>query len=90
MSFVMPGKILEEYTLWNNGLGLVQFGETRRPIFLDLVPDAHIGDYVRVHVDFAMEHSRPPACKRPSRWLGLLRTMMQSHHRPWGRIILTF
>ena len=55
MSFVMPGKILEEYTVRNNRLGLVQFGETRRPIFLDLVPDAHIGDYVRVHVGFAVE-----------------------------------
>ena len=55
MSFVMPGKILEEYTVRNNRLGLVQFGETRRPIFLDLVPDARIGDYVRVHVGFAVE-----------------------------------
>jgi hydrogenase expression/formation protein HypC len=55
MSFTMPGKILEEYTVRNNRLGLVQFGEARRPIFLDLVPDAHIGDYVRVHVGFAVE-----------------------------------
>ena len=35
--------------------GVFQFGETRRPIFLDLVPDAHIGDYVRVHVGFAVQ-----------------------------------
>ncbi|HEY6340306.1 MAG TPA: HypC/HybG/HupF family hydrogenase formation chaperone [Bryobacteraceae bacterium] len=55
MSFKMPGKILEEYTVRNNRLGLVQVGNTRRPIFLDLVPDAHIGDYVRVHVGFAVE-----------------------------------
>jgi hydrogenase expression/formation protein HypC len=55
VSFAMPGKILEEYTVRNNRLGLVQFGETRRPIFLDLVPDAHVGDYVRVHVGFAVE-----------------------------------
>ena len=55
MSFTMPGKILEEYTVRNNRLGLVQFGDTNRPIFLDLVPTAHIGDYVRVHVGFATE-----------------------------------
>jgi hydrogenase expression/formation protein HypC len=55
MIFTMPGKILEEYTVRNNRLGLVQFGNTCRPIFLDLVPDAHIGDYVRVHVGFAIE-----------------------------------
>lgn len=55
MSFQMPGKILEEYTVRKNRLGLVQFGETCRPIFLDLVPDAHTGDYVRVQVGFATE-----------------------------------
>lgn len=26
-----------------------------RPIFLDLVPDAHVGDYVRVEIGFATE-----------------------------------
>ena len=55
MSFTVPGRILEEYTVRNNRLGLVQFGDTSRPIFLDLVPDAHVGDYVRVHVGFATE-----------------------------------
>ena len=55
MSFEIPGKIVEEYTVRKNRLGLVQFGDTCRPIFLDLVPDAHVGDYVRVHVGFATE-----------------------------------
>ena len=55
MNFEVPGKILEEYTVRNNRLALVEFGDTRRPIFLDLVPNAHVGDYVRVHVGFATE-----------------------------------
>jgi hydrogenase expression/formation protein HypC len=55
LSFEVPGKILEEHTVRNNRLGLVAFGDMRRPIFLDLVPDAHVGDYVRVHVGFATE-----------------------------------
>jgi len=55
MSFELPGKILEEYTVRNNRLGLVEFADTCRPIFLDLVPDAKVGDYVRVHVGFATE-----------------------------------
>jgi hydrogenase expression/formation protein HypC len=55
MSFEIPGKIVEEYAVRKNRLGLVQFGDTCRPIFLDLVPDAHVGDYVRVHVGFATE-----------------------------------
>ncbi len=53
MSVEVPGKILEVHTVRNNRLGLVDFGDTRRPIFLDLVPDATIGDYVTVHVGFA-------------------------------------
>jgi len=53
MSIEVPGKILEVHTVRNNRLGLVDFGDTRRPIFLDLVPDASVGDYVTVHVGFA-------------------------------------
>ncbi|HTS75367.1 MAG TPA: HypC/HybG/HupF family hydrogenase formation chaperone [Bryobacteraceae bacterium] len=49
----LPGKILEIQVVRNNRLGLVEFGDTRRPIFLDLVPDAKVGDYVTVHVGFA-------------------------------------
>lgn len=55
MSFEVPGKILEEYMVRNNRLALVEFGDTRRPIFLDLVPGARVGDYVRVHCGFATE-----------------------------------
>lgn len=53
MSVELPGKILEVQMVRNNRLGLVQFGETRRPIFLDLIPEAKVGDWVTVHVGFA-------------------------------------
>jgi len=53
------GRIIQEFTVRNNRLGVVrfhdEFGDVNRPVFLDLVPDAHVGDYVRVHVGFAME-----------------------------------
>ena len=52
MSFVFPGRILEEYTVRNNRLGLVRSGDASRQIFLDLVPEAPIGDFVRFHVGF--------------------------------------
>ena len=70
MSFTVPGKILEEYTVRNNRLGLVQFGDTRRPIFLDLVPGAHIGDFVRVHVGFAVEQVTREEARRAYQQLG--------------------
>jgi len=53
MSVELPGRILEIQVVRNNRLGLVQFGDTRRPIFLDLVADAKVGDWVTVHVGFA-------------------------------------
>lgn len=55
MSFELPGRIVDEYVVHSNRLGLVQFGDTSRPIFLDLVPEARVGDYVKVHVGFAVE-----------------------------------
>ncbi len=54
MCLAVPGRIVEEQTVRRNRLGLVQFGGTRRPVFLDLVPEAHTGDYVLVHVGFAI------------------------------------
>jgi len=48
-----PGRILEEYIVRNSRLGLVQFGDTRRLIFLNLVPRAKPGDYILAHVGFA-------------------------------------
>jgi hydrogenase assembly chaperone HypC/HupF len=64
VSFSVPGSILEEYTVRKHRLGLVAFGETHRPVFLDLVHDAHVGDYVRVHVGFATELISADEAKR--------------------------
>jgi hydrogenase expression/formation protein HypC len=74
MSFTVPGKILEEYAVRNNRLGLVQFGATQRPIFLDLVPGARVGDFVRVHVGFAVEQVSREEARRAYQELG------QEHH----------
>jgi hydrogenase expression/formation protein HypC len=70
MSFRVPGKILEEYTVRNNRLGLVDFSGTHRPIFLDLVPGAGVGDYVRVHVGFATERVGADEANREYEQLG--------------------
>jgi CRP/FNR family transcriptional regulator, cyclic AMP receptor protein len=55
MSSKMRGKLLEEHIEENNRVGLVEFGGKRRTIYLDLVPDAHTGDYVWFHSAFATE-----------------------------------
>jgi hydrogenase expression/formation protein HypC len=64
MNLEVPGTILEIYTVRKNRLALVQFGETRRPVFLDLVPEAQVGDFVTVHVGFATARVNPEEAKR--------------------------
>jgi hydrogenase expression/formation protein HypC len=71
MSFSVPGKIIEVYPVRNNRLGLVEFGDTRRPVFLDLVPDAGVGDYVTVHVGYATGRVAAEEAERAYRRLGL-------------------
>jgi len=59
MTTAVIGQILEEHTEGNNRLGLIEFGSgngsKRRTIYLNLVPGAHIGDYVSFHAGFATE-----------------------------------
>lgn len=54
MCLAIPGKIMTSEV--NNGVrvGRVQFGGLTRETCLDFVPEASIGDYVIVHVGFAI------------------------------------
>ena len=54
MCLAIPGKILSAEE--SNGLrsARVQFGGITRQVSLDFVPDAAVGDYVMVHVGFAI------------------------------------
>jgi CRP-like cAMP-binding protein len=49
------GKIVEESTDGTNCIGIVEFSGKRRPVYLNLVPDAHIGDCVKFQAGFATE-----------------------------------
>ena len=54
MCLAIPGKILTSEI--HNGIrvGRVQFGGITRETCLDFVPEASVGDYVIVHVGFAI------------------------------------
>ena len=54
MCLAVPGKLLETQVISDNRLGIVQFGGIKRSVFLDFVPEAQVGDYVLVHVGFAI------------------------------------
>jgi len=54
MCLAVPGKITEAEERDGNRIAKVQFGGISRQVFLNFVPEAEIGDYVMVHVGFAL------------------------------------
>jgi hydrogenase expression/formation protein HypC len=54
MCLAIPGKVLEEFDKGGLRMARVQFGGIIREAALDYVPDAKVGDYVLVHVGFAI------------------------------------
>jgi hydrogenase expression/formation protein HypC len=54
MCLAIPGRIMEAKDQQGLRLGRVQFGGIVRSVRLDFVPEAQVGDYVMVHVGFAI------------------------------------
>ncbi|MFZ0636013.1 MAG: HypC/HybG/HupF family hydrogenase formation chaperone [Candidatus Acidiferrales bacterium] len=54
MCLAIPGKIVSSEVQNGIRLGRVQFGGIMRETCLDFVPEASVGDYVLVHVGFAI------------------------------------
>ncbi len=54
MCLAIPGKVLQDFEVGGMRMAKVQFGGIVREVFLDYVPDAKPGDYVLVHVGFAI------------------------------------
>ena len=54
MCLAIPGKILEIQEMGSMRAARVQFGGIVRQVSLSFVPEAGLGDYVMVHVGFAI------------------------------------
>jgi hydrogenase expression/formation protein HypC len=54
MCLAIPGKVLEIDTTTQPIMGKVSFSGVKKDICLDFVPDVKVGDYVIVHVGFAL------------------------------------
>ena len=54
MCLGVPGKVIETYHEHGVLMGKVDFGGVRKAACLEHVPEAAIGDYVLVHVGFAL------------------------------------
>lgn len=54
MCLAVPGRIVETYTSDGLRMAKIDFGGVVREACLDYVPEAKAGDYVIVHVGFAI------------------------------------
>ena len=54
MCLAVPGKVLTKENVGGVEVGQVQFGGITRQVSLGFVPEAEVGDYVMVHVGFAI------------------------------------
>lgn len=64
MCLAIPGKVISIED--ENGIRLarVQFGGITQPVALDFVPEVTIGDYVMVHVGFAISQVNQSEAER--------------------------
>jgi hydrogenase expression/formation protein HypC len=54
MCLAIPGKVIEAYDKSGMRMARVQFGGITREACLEYVPDTRVGEYVLVHVGFAI------------------------------------
>jgi hydrogenase expression/formation protein HypC len=54
MCLAIPGQLVSFEDIGLHRIGQVRFGSIERPVFLDFVPEATPGDYLLVHVGFAL------------------------------------
>lgn len=64
MCLAVPGKVLESHDVGPNRIAKVRFGGVTRQVFMDFLPEAGVGDYVLVHVGFAISKIDEAEAKR--------------------------
>lgn len=64
MCLAVPGKILSLQDRDDTLMALVDFGGIQKDVCLQYIPDAAVGDYVVVHVGFAIQRLDEESAKR--------------------------
>ena len=72
MCLAVPGKILQVEETDGGRTARVQFGGIVKEAYLNFVPDAQAGDYVMVHVGFAISKVDAEEAERTYRLLQTL------------------
>jgi hydrogenase expression/formation protein HypC len=69
MCLAIPGKVIEVFEAQGLRMGRADFGGTIRKVCLEHLPEAGLGDYVLVHVGFALSRVDPEEAERTYRFL---------------------
>jgi len=69
MCLAIPGKIIEIFQDHGLRMGRADFGGTVRKVCLEQLPEAVLGDYVLVHVGYALSLVDPEEAERTYRLL---------------------
>jgi hydrogenase expression/formation protein HypC len=64
MCLAVPGKVVESADAGPSRIAKVDFGGVTRQVYLDFVPGVQPGDYVLVHVGFAISHVEAEEAER--------------------------
>jgi hydrogenase expression/formation protein HypC len=64
MCLAVPGKILSMADRDGTLMSLVDFGGIQKDVCLEFIPDATVGEYVVVHVGFAIQRLDEESAKR--------------------------
>jgi hydrogenase expression/formation protein HypC len=64
MCLAVPGRIIRLETRDDTLMAEVDFGGVRKDVCLEYIPDATVGEYVIVHVGFAIQRLDEESAKR--------------------------
>ncbi|MBY0502438.1 MAG: HypC/HybG/HupF family hydrogenase formation chaperone [Bryobacteraceae bacterium] len=85
MCLAIPGQVQSIADIGCNRVGQVRFGAIDRPVFLDFVPEAAPGDFVLVHVGFALsriDEAEAQATYELIERLGMMEPMDEPNEKP--------
>lgn len=88
MCLAIPGRVIAIGTENDLRIGRVQFGGVMQPVSLDFVPEAGVGDYVMVHVGFAISRVNAEEAEATYRALELM-GMIESELPPGEEVEVT-
>jgi len=81
MCLAIPGKVLDCFEAQSLRMAKVQFGGIVREACLEYVPEAKVGDYVIVHVGFAISRVNEDEAARTYRLLEELGQLAETDTR---------